>query len=107
MEPFTVCLFVFPKKYTSFLESCPHPALALPEPSFFLLRCSPSSHPHPHGPYPSLSPQCFAENIQKELELFPPEKRNDVVILFSAHSLPLSVSGGWGELVGRGGRGVF
>ncbi|XP_049638057.1 ferrochelatase, mitochondrial [Suncus etruscus] len=35
--------------------------------------------------------QCFAENIQKELELFPPEKRNEVVILFSAHSLPLSV----------------
>lgn len=36
--------------------------------------------------------QCFADHIQKELDLFPPEKRKDVVILFSAHSLPMSVS---------------
>ncbi|XP_053888304.1 ferrochelatase, mitochondrial [Malaclemys terrapin pileata] len=35
--------------------------------------------------------QCFADHIQKELDLFPPEKRKDVVILFSAHSLPMSV----------------
>lgn len=36
--------------------------------------------------------QCFADNIQKELGLFPPDARKDVVILFSAHSLPMSVS---------------
>uniref|UniRef100_A0ACB8ENX5 Uncharacterized protein n=1 Tax=Sphaerodactylus townsendi TaxID=933632 RepID=A0ACB8ENX5_9SAUR len=35
--------------------------------------------------------QCFADHIQKELGLFPPDKRKDVVILFSAHSLPMSV----------------
>ncbi|KTG36774.1 hypothetical protein cypCar_00026299 [Cyprinus carpio] len=35
--------------------------------------------------------QCFAEHVRNELEKFPPEKRDDVVILFSAHSLPLSV----------------
>ncbi|MEE6457897.1 hypothetical protein FKM82_000091 [Ascaphus truei] len=35
--------------------------------------------------------QCFAENIQKELSMFPADKRRDVVILFSAHSLPMSV----------------
>ncbi|XP_064258471.1 ferrochelatase, mitochondrial isoform X2 [Passer domesticus] len=35
--------------------------------------------------------QCFADHIQKELNLFPPEKRKEVVILFSAHSLPMSV----------------
>ncbi|XP_027763233.1 ferrochelatase, mitochondrial [Empidonax traillii] len=35
--------------------------------------------------------QCFADHIQKELNLFPPDKRKDVVILFSAHSLPMSV----------------
>uniref|UniRef100_W5M7C8 Ferrochelatase n=1 Tax=Lepisosteus oculatus TaxID=7918 RepID=W5M7C8_LEPOC len=39
---------------------------------------------------PSLS-QCFAEHIKKELDAFPAEKRDDVVILFSAHSLPMSV----------------
>lgn len=38
------------------------------------------------------SEQCFADHIQKELNLFPPDKRKDVVILFSAHSLPMSVS---------------
>lgn len=36
--------------------------------------------------------KCFAENIKKELEKFPIEKRKDVFILFSAHSLPLRVS---------------
>ncbi|XP_033367378.1 ferrochelatase, mitochondrial isoform X2 [Parus major] len=35
--------------------------------------------------------QCFADHIQKELNLFPPDKRKEVVILFSAHSLPMSV----------------
>ncbi|XP_040435593.1 ferrochelatase, mitochondrial isoform X1 [Falco naumanni] len=40
-----------------------------------------------HAPVPS----CFTDHIQKELNLFPPEKRKDVVILFSAHSLPMSV----------------
>uniref|UniRef100_UPI00398F6E8C ferrochelatase, mitochondrial isoform X2 n=1 Tax=Pristiophorus japonicus TaxID=55135 RepID=UPI00398F6E8C len=35
--------------------------------------------------------QCFADHIQQELDRFPPEKRADVVILFSAHSLPMSV----------------
>ncbi|KAK8380083.1 hypothetical protein O3P69_016614 [Scylla paramamosain] len=33
--------------------------------------------------------KCFAENIKTELEKFPVEKRKDVFILFSAHSLPL------------------
>ncbi|MGH0164718.1 UNVERIFIED_CONTAM: hypothetical protein FKN15_047828 [Acipenser sinensis] len=35
--------------------------------------------------------ECFADHIQKELKKFPVEKRDDVVILFSAHSLPMSV----------------
>ncbi|XP_078408253.1 ferrochelatase, mitochondrial [Cetorhinus maximus] len=35
--------------------------------------------------------QCFADHIRQELDRFPPEKRDDVVILFSAHSLPMSV----------------
>ncbi|GAB5579523.1 ferrochelatase [Prionailurus iriomotensis] len=34
---------------------------------------------------------CFADHIVKELDHFPPEKRSEVVILFSAHSLPMSV----------------
>lgn len=34
--------------------------------------------------------QCFTDHILKELEHFPPEKRREVVILFSAHSLPMS-----------------
>lgn len=38
------------------------------------------------------SGQCFTDHIQKELNMFPPDKRKDVVILFSAHSLPMSVS---------------
>ncbi|XP_077319082.1 ferrochelatase, mitochondrial isoform X1 [Lithobates pipiens] len=35
--------------------------------------------------------QCFADHIQKELNMFPEDKRGDVVILFSAHSLPMTV----------------
>ncbi|XP_048402981.1 ferrochelatase, mitochondrial isoform X1 [Stegostoma tigrinum] len=35
--------------------------------------------------------QCFADHVRQELDRFPPEKRDDVVILFSAHSLPMSV----------------
>ncbi|NP_001081718.1 ferrochelatase, mitochondrial [Xenopus laevis] len=35
--------------------------------------------------------QCFADHIQKELNMFPADKRGEVVILFSAHSLPMSV----------------
>lgn len=36
--------------------------------------------------------QCFAEHVRNELLKFPEEKRDDVVILFSAHSLPMAVS---------------
>lgn len=32
-----------------------------------------------------------ADNVRKELEQFPAEKRKDVIILFSAHSLPMKV----------------
>ena len=35
--------------------------------------------------------QAFAQTITEELEKFPPEVKDDVVILFSAHSLPMSV----------------
>uniref|UniRef100_A0A4W5LXX2 Ferrochelatase n=1 Tax=Hucho hucho TaxID=62062 RepID=A0A4W5LXX2_9TELE len=35
--------------------------------------------------------ECFSQHVLNELQKFPPEKRDDVVILFSAHSLPLSV----------------
>lgn len=35
--------------------------------------------------------QAISKNITDALEQFSPEVRNDVVILFSAHSLPLSV----------------
>ncbi|PWS21736.1 ferrochelatase, partial [Enterococcus faecium] len=35
--------------------------------------------------------ECFAQHILNELDKFPAEKRDDVVILFSAHSLPMSV----------------
>lgn len=35
--------------------------------------------------------ECFAEHIRNELEKFPEDKREDVVILFSAHSLPMAV----------------
>jgi ferrochelatase len=33
----------------------------------------------------------FATNIEKTLAEYPPDKRDDVVLLFSAHSLPMSV----------------
>lgn len=56
---------------------------SLPSISFF----SPPSQPSF-----LLFPQCFADHIVKELDRFPLEKRNEVVILFSAHSLPMSVS---------------
>ena len=35
--------------------------------------------------------QAFADNITKKLQEFPAEERSDVVLLFSAHSLPMSV----------------
>ncbi|SCU88964.1 LAFA_0E15500g1_1 [Lachancea sp. 'fantastica'] len=35
--------------------------------------------------------KAFAQNIQKKLEEFPQEIRKDVVLLFSAHSLPMDV----------------
>ncbi|XP_020511741.1 ferrochelatase, mitochondrial [Labrus bergylta] len=35
--------------------------------------------------------ECFAEHISNELLKFPEDKRDDVVILFSAHSLPMAV----------------
>ncbi|AET38626.1 ferrochelatase HEM15 Ecym_3122 [Eremothecium cymbalariae DBVPG len=35
--------------------------------------------------------KAFAENIDKKLLEFPEEVRNDVIILFSAHSLPLDI----------------
>ncbi len=35
--------------------------------------------------------ETFATNIEKTLAEYPPEKRKDVVLLFSAHSLPMSV----------------
>ena len=38
-------------------------------------------------------PQAFADTIRAELDKFPSDVRDDVVILFSAHSLPLKVKG--------------
>ena len=35
--------------------------------------------------------EAFSDNIQKELLKFPEEVRDDVVIMFSAHSLPMTV----------------
>ncbi|KAI9723573.1 MAG: ferrochelatase hem15 [Chrysothrix sp. TS-e1954] len=35
--------------------------------------------------------EAFAQNIQTQLATYPPEKRDNVVLLFSAHSLPMSV----------------
>lgn len=35
--------------------------------------------------------EAFAQNIEKTLAEYPPERRDDVVLLFSAHSLPMSV----------------
>lgn len=40
------------------------------------------------GSHPLLA-KTFADNIKKELDKFPENKRKDVVILFSAHSLPI------------------
>lgn len=51
-----------------------------------------SSLPLPSDPLFWVFPQCFADHILKELDNFPLEKRSEVVILFSAHSLPMSVS---------------
>lgn len=39
----------------------------------------------------------FAERIRTELAAFPAEKRADVILLFSAHSLPLKVNLGGGQ----------
>ena len=36
--------------------------------------------------------QAFANNIRDALAKFPAEKRDEVVLLFSAHSLPMQVS---------------
>ena len=36
-------------------------------------------------------PQAVAQNIERALAKFPAENRSDVVLLFSAHSLPMSV----------------
>ncbi|BDD58648.1 hypothetical protein MAP00_003910 [Monascus purpureus] len=35
--------------------------------------------------------EAFAKNIEDQLKTYPEEKRNSVVLLFSAHSLPMSV----------------
>lgn len=35
--------------------------------------------------------ECFADHVNNELMKFPEDKRDDVVILFSAHSLPMAV----------------
>ena len=35
--------------------------------------------------------EAFARNIEAQLETYPQERRKDVVLLFSAHSLPMSV----------------
>ena len=39
--------------------------------------------------------QAFSDNIKKELKEFPPDVQDDVVILFSAHSLPMRVGNHW------------
>jgi hypothetical protein len=35
--------------------------------------------------------QAFAQNIRTALAQYPADRRNDVVLLFSAHSLPLEI----------------
>ncbi|XP_040054467.1 ferrochelatase, mitochondrial [Gasterosteus aculeatus] len=35
--------------------------------------------------------ECFADHVRNELLKFPDDKRDDVVLLFSAHSLPMAV----------------
>lgn len=41
-----------------------------------------------HWPVNPLYVKSIAENVRKELDTFSPEKRKEVIILFSAHSLP-------------------
>ena len=53
----------------------------------------------------SFSLQAFAETIRAELDKFPSDVRDDVVILFSAHSLPLKVESEGGSREGGGGKG--
>ncbi len=36
--------------------------------------------------------EAFVDLIKKEIELFPANKQNEIVILFSAHALPMSVN---------------
>jgi ferrochelatase len=54
------------------------------------LRCVALSYPL-YPLYASLSPQAISQNIEAALKKFPEEKRSDAVLLFSAHSLPMSV----------------
>ena len=35
--------------------------------------------------------EAFAQNVEQQLETYPVERKKDVVLLFSAHSLPMSV----------------
>jgi ferrochelatase len=35
--------------------------------------------------------EAFVDLIKKEIQLFPTNKQNEIVILFSAHALPMSV----------------
>lgn len=44
--------------------------------------------------------EAFAQNIEAKLAEYPEERRRNVVLLFSAHSLPMSVVNR-GEMVGR------
>ena len=37
--------------------------------------------------------QAFAQTIREEISKFPVEDQDDVVVLFSAHSLPMKVCG--------------
>lgn len=38
-----------------------------------------------------LTTQAFAQNIKTALQKYPAERRDDVVLLFSAHSLPSEI----------------
>ena len=66
------------------LPPLPPPPSLLPPSSSPLLHSPPSKPTHPHS-------QVFVDNIRAELEKFPDDVRDDVIILFSAHSLPLKV----------------
>lgn len=46
-------------------------------------------------PVHPLLAKTIADRITNELKQFPNEKQKDVIILFSAHSLPLKVSSLW------------